>query len=184
VQLQLEAAPLKLTLMASAPCGRALSPKRRSAHASCPPGAAEKKWNSGGHEACALAALGARESPAARCGGLLFQEVCSMFVVMEMSLVVVEKLVPLEKKIRGHNSSLANQIATASESVALNVAEGRWRQAGDKRRHFEMAAGSASELTMGLRVAQVKGYVSKQDVAEVDQPLDQVRAMLYRLARR
>ena len=107
-----------------------------------------------------------------------------MFVAMEMSLVVVEKLVPVEKKIRRCNSSLANQIATASESVALNLGEGRWRHAGDKRRHFEMAAGSASELTVGLRIAQAKGYVTKQDLAEVEGPLDQVRAMLYRLTHR
>jgi four helix bundle protein len=74
-----------------------------------------------------------------------------MFVAMEMSVVVVEKL---------------------------------GRSAGDQRRHYEMAAGSASEVTMALRIAVAKRYVSKEDLAEVEGPLDQVRAMLVRLTHR
>ena len=78
--------------------------------------------------------------------------------VMETSLVVIQRLVPVEKKIRRFHSSLANQI--------------------------EIAAGSAGELTVGLRIALAKGYVTAADLAEVDGPLDQVRAMLYRLTHR
>jgi four helix bundle protein len=107
-----------------------------------------------------------------------------MFVAMEMSLVVVEKLRAVDKKIRRCNAELASQIARASESVALDLGEGRWRRAGDQRRHDEIAAGSASELTVGLRIALAKRYVTEADLAEVDAPLDQVRAMLYRLTHR
>ena len=162
----------------------ALAP-RPSAHDSCPPDVAGETWNDGGHESCALGALGARERPAARRGGAAFQRgLFVMFVAMEMSVVVVEKLVPVEAKIKRCSAQLANQIQRASESVALNLAEGRWRSAGDQRRHYEMAAGSASEVTMALRIAVAKRYVSKEDLVEVEGPLDQVRAMLYRLTHR
>ena len=81
-------------------------------------------------------------------------------------------------------SSLAPQIADASEPVALKLGEGRRRKGGDQRRHDEMAAGSASEVTVALRIALAKRYVTKADLAEVDKPLDQVRAMLFRLTHR
>jgi hypothetical protein len=46
-----------------------------------------------------------------------------------------------------------------------------------------MAAGSASEVTVALRIAVAKGYISGAEAAEVDAVLDRVRAMLYRLTR-
>ena len=106
-----------------------------------------------------------------------------MFDALEMSLQVLERLVPVETRIRQRSASLAKQLADASESVALNLGEGRLRHAGDKRRHFEMAAGSASEVTVALRIARAKRYVTEADLAEVEVALDRVRAMLYRLTR-
>jgi four helix bundle protein len=81
---------------------------------------------------------------------------------------------------------LARQLADASEGVALNLGEGRLRRDGDQRRHFEFAAGSASEVTVALRIAVAKGYVTAAEAAEaaeVDEVLDRVRAMLYHLTR-
>ncbi len=106
-----------------------------------------------------------------------------MFDALEMSLKVLERLVPIEVRIRRKSSSLARQLADASESVALNLGEGRRRRDGDKRRHFEIAAGSASEVTVALRIAVAKGYITEREMAEVDAVLDRVRAMLYRLTR-
>jgi len=57
------------------------------------------------------------------------------------------------------------------------------RHAGDKRRHFEMAAGSASEVTTALRIAVAKRYISPPEFAEIDAVLDRIRAMLYRLTK-
>ena len=104
-----------------------------------------------------------------------------MFDALEMSLQFLERLVPVETRIRQRSSSLAKQLANASESITLNLGEGRLRRDGDKRRHFEMAAGSASEVTVALRIAVAKRYVLAADVAEVEALLDRVRAMLYRL---
>jgi four helix bundle protein len=106
-----------------------------------------------------------------------------MFDALEVSLKVLELLVPIETRIRRKSNSLAKQLADASESVALNLGEGRLRRDGDKRRHFEFAAGSASEVTVALRIALAKGYITPTEAAEVDAALDRVRAMLYRLTR-
>ena len=106
-----------------------------------------------------------------------------MFDALEVSLKVLEKLAPVEVRIRRKSASLAKQLANASESVALNLGEGRSRRDGDQRRHYEMAAGSASEVTVALRIALAKQYVTAEDVAPVDELLDRVRAMLYRLTR-
>jgi four helix bundle protein len=73
--------------------------------------------------------------------------------------------------------------AHASESIALNLGEGRLRHTGDKRRHFDMAAESASEVTVALRIAVAKRYLTTDELAELDAVLDRVRAMLYRLTR-
>ena len=104
-----------------------------------------------------------------------------MFDALEVSLQVLEQLVPIEVSIRRHNASLGKQLATAAESVALNIGEGRDRRDGDQRRHYEMAAGSAGELTAALRIAMLKGYITRDELAKVDEPLDRVRAMLWKL---
>jgi four helix bundle protein len=106
-----------------------------------------------------------------------------MFDALEMSLQVLERLVPIDARIRRRSASLAKQLSDASESVALNLGEGRLRRDGDRRRHYEMAAGSASEVTVALRIAVAKGYITATEAAEVDAVLDRVRAMLYRLTR-
>ena len=106
-----------------------------------------------------------------------------MFDALELSLQVLERLAPVETRIRKRSASLGKQLARASESIALNLGEGRLRHDGDKRRHFEMAAGSASEVSVALRIALAKRYVSAADLAPVEELLDRVRAMLYRLTR-
>ena len=46
-----------------------------------------------------------------------------MFEALEMSLVVLERLAPVEVRIRQKSRSLGRQLADASESVALNLGE-------------------------------------------------------------
>ena len=104
-----------------------------------------------------------------------------MFDCLEVSLKVLERLAPIEVAIRRKNHGLAKQLTRAAESVWLNLAEGRARKDGDQRRHYEMAAGSASELSMALRIAKSRSYISEAAYRSVDEPLDRVRAMLYRL---
>ena len=104
-----------------------------------------------------------------------------MFECLEVSLQFLEELVPLEAQIRRKSASLGKQLSDASESIALNLGEGRRRRDGDRRRHYEMADGSASEVTTALRIAVRKQYITADQLAAIDATLDRVRAMLYRL---
>ena len=104
-----------------------------------------------------------------------------MFDALEVTLQVLERLAPLEVRIRRKSASLGKQLSDASESIALNLGEGRDRRDGDQRRHYEMACGSAGEVTTALRVAVVKRYITADDFAAIDPLLDRVRAMLWRL---
>ena len=103
------------------------------------------------------------------------------FDVLEISLAVMDQLAPLERKVRVHRKSLADQIVRAAESVALNVSEARERAGLDRADLFRRAAGSASEPTTALRIARARGCITHADYAAVDAALDRVRAMLYRL---
>lgn len=103
------------------------------------------------------------------------------FDTLEASLSVLELVGPIESKIRTKRKSLADEIGRAAESIALNVSEGRQRAGLDRPDFYRRAAGSASELTTGLRIARARGYISAGEYAAIDSPLDRVRAMLWRL---
>ena len=104
-----------------------------------------------------------------------------MFDALEMSLTILERLASLEPKLRAKRKSLADEVGRAAESVALNLSEGRQRAGLDRADLFRRAAGSASELTTALRIARARGYITPADFAAVDEPLDRVRGMLWRL---
>ena len=106
-----------------------------------------------------------------------------MFDALEVSLSVLQQLGPVEERVARRSAHLARQMSRAAESCALNLGEGRLRRGGDARRHDEIAAGSASEVTTALRVVAVRGYATADELASVEQLLDRLRAMLYRLTR-
>jgi four helix bundle protein len=106
-----------------------------------------------------------------------------MFDLLEVSLIVLERLVPLEERIRKKSRSLAEQIAEAADSIVLNVGEGRGQRGGNQRRHYAIASGSAGEVTVALRAAVARRIITEEDRARVEEPLDRVRAMLYRILR-
>ena len=103
------------------------------------------------------------------------------FEAFEMAMVVLERLEKIEPKIRKRRKSLADQIARSSEGIPLCLAEGNVRTGLDKPDLFRRALGSAKELTAGLMVAKMRRYISEDEFAWVDEPLDRVRAMTWRL---
>ena len=48
---------------------------------------------------------------------------------------------------------------------------------------FRTSRGSANELTTALMIARARGFISAEELATVETPLDRVRAMLWRLTR-
>ncbi len=48
---------------------------------------------------------------------------------------------------------------------------------------FRSAFGSARELSTAMLIAKARGYITADDFAAVEAPLDRVRAMLFRLTR-
>ena len=104
-----------------------------------------------------------------------------MFDTLEMALVVLEKMEPVERAVRSWRKSLADEMARAGESIALNVSEGRQRAGLDQRDFYRRAAGSAAELTTALRITTARRWADADALAAVEAPLDRVRAMLWRL---
>ncbi|MCX5745213.1 MAG: four helix bundle protein [Proteobacteria bacterium] len=105
------------------------------------------------------------------------------FEALEISLLVLEKVSLIEQRIRSKRRSLADEIGRAAESIALNLSEGRMRVGLDRPDFFRRAAGSASELATGLRIARARGYITPDEWASIDAPLDRVRQMLWKLTR-
>jgi len=103
------------------------------------------------------------------------------FDTLEMSLVVLDRVAEVEPKIRAKRKSLADEIGRAAESIALNVSEGSQRAGLDKPDFYRRAAGSAHELTTGLRIAKSRRYITPAEYDAIDAALDRVRAMLWRL---
>lgn len=104
-----------------------------------------------------------------------------MFEVLEMSLTVMDRLAEIETKVRLRRKSLADQMGRAAESIGLNISEGRERAGLDRSDLYRKAAGSAGELTMALRIALNRRYITQADFDHVEAVLDRVRAILWRL---
>ena len=104
-----------------------------------------------------------------------------MFDCLEVSLTMLDRVADIEPKVRAKRKSLADQLGRAAESVSLLVSEGRERAGLDKADLYRRAAGSAQELTTALRQARARRCITPEEYAHIDELLDRVRAMLWRL---
>ena len=102
-----------------------------------------------------------------------------MLRIYSFILEVLQKVAPLEARIRKHDPDLARQLRRAASSIALNCAEATGSQGGNVKARFHTALGSTYETRACLDVAEVFGY------AEIDtqlrDDLDRIGATLYRL---
>lgn len=98
------------------------------------------------------------------------------FIVEEVSLEMLEALHPHLARIKRKDAALADQINRASTSVTLNIAESNYSDRGNRRARLFTAAGSASEVRAGLRIAMAKQYCSREHLEQVSQLLDRVIA--------
>jgi four helix bundle protein len=88
---------------------------------------------------------------------------------------------PLAEAVALHDRSLADQIRRAGTSVPLNISERARRQGKDRLHSYRIAAGSAAEVRAALAVAQGWGYIDAVQLRVVDELLDRILALLWRL---
>ena len=107
-----------------------------------------------------------------------------MLKVQIVAVQVAEGLREVLPRIRKADPDLCRQVQRAMTSVVLNLAEGSGNDGGTARARFATACGSAKEVRAGLRLACAYGYVSAAQSAGLDDALDSVCAMSWRLSGR
>jgi four helix bundle protein len=103
------------------------------------------------------------------------------FIALERAVQIAASLPEIVRRIRRHNGVLADQIERSASSIAANLGEGNRRQGRDRLHFFRIAAGSAEETRVHLRVAIAWGWITIRDAAKPLDLIDQELAMLWRL---
>jgi four helix bundle protein len=83
----------------------------------------------------------------------LNQPGASKFIALELSIQIVASLRDVVRRVRRHDLELARQIFRSASSISANLAEGGGREGRDRAHFFRIAAGSARETQVHLRVA-------------------------------
>ena len=102
-----------------------------------------------------------------------------MFIAYEVSVQLIRNLRELVPVIQRFDRNLADQMQRAATSVTLNLAEGQRLRAGNQRKHYEIAHGSANEVKASLDLAEAWGWVA--DTEAPRKILDRLLALLWRL---
>ena len=105
------------------------------------------------------------------------------FIALETSLQLIRVLRQAISPLRYRDPKLQDQIRRAASSISLNLAEGAERSGKDRWRHYRIAAGSAEEVRVALRVGLAWGDLSGECVREPLELLDRLLGMLWRLTR-
>ena len=105
------------------------------------------------------------------------------FQVEELSLELIEALVPLMPRIKQHDKNLADQLRRAASSIGLNCAEAAFSDPGNRRARLFTAAGSAGETRHALRQAVAWRLVTAGDAALATALLRRIVAILWRMTR-
>jgi len=107
------------------------------------------------------------------------------FVALELAIEIVAGLrdvVDVTRK-RDRDTDLARQILRSASSIAANVGEGNRRVGKDRAHFFRIAAGSAEETRVHLRVAVAWGWLGESDVEQSMTLLDRQLRLLWGLTR-
>ncbi len=103
------------------------------------------------------------------------------FDALDTAVQLVAALRAPLARVQQHDRDLAGQTRRAASSVALNLGEGQRRAGADRVQCFRIAAGSAAEVGVALRVAEAWGYLDATGLVEARGLLDRVLAMTWRL---
>lgn len=102
-----------------------------------------------------------------------------MFIAYEVTKELLTALAPLVVQIKREDNDLADQLRRAAQSVLLNLGEGQRFNNGNKRRHYEIAQGSANEVRAALDAAVAWGWIAADGAERV--LLDRLLAILWKL---
>ncbi len=105
------------------------------------------------------------------------------FQVEELSLQLIESLVPLMPRIRQRDKALEDQLRRAASSIGLNCAEAAFSDPGNRRARLFTAAGSAGETRHALRQAVAWRIVTAGDAAAAMKLAERIVAILWRMTR-
>ena len=105
------------------------------------------------------------------------------FQVSELSIELVEALVPLMPRIRQRDKALAEQLSRAANSISLNCGEAEFSDPGNRRARLFTAAGSAGETRNGLRLAAAWRIVPARDAETALELLQRIVAILWKMTR-
>jgi four helix bundle protein len=102
--------------------------------------------------------------------------------VYRVSRECLAKVVQISRGWRGQ-AELVDQARRAALSCLLNIAEGAAQpfSSGNKRRHYQIARGSAGEVAATLDAAGLLGFGAEQELAHARQLAARICAMLTRL---
>ena len=84
------------------------------------------------------------------------------------------------RTIRGHRD-LVDQLTRATESSALNLAEGAGRNGRDKNYHYNIAYGSAGEASTAISLLGAYGELQPDTANDFIRRFDRLRAISWRL---
>jgi four helix bundle protein len=104
-----------------------------------------------------------------------------MFVAYEVALELIRQLRPVMPAFKAIDSDFEDNLRRALNSVMHNLAEGKRRRGGDKRKAYEYAAGSASEVLGALDAAEAWGYAT--DLGPARTTVDRLMALCYGLVK-
>src|SRR5687768_6924102 len=105
------------------------------------------------------------------------------FQVEELSLELIEALVPLVPRIKPRDKDLADQLRRAASSIGLNAAEAAFSDPGNRRARLFSAAGSANETQHALRQAVAWRLIDTRDAERALALLKRIIAILWRMTR-
>lgn len=105
------------------------------------------------------------------------------FQVEELSLELIEALVPLMPRIKQRDKALEDQLRRAASSIGLNLAEAAFSDPGNRRARLFSAAGSARETQHALRQAIAWRHVSPREVEKAAALVQRIVAILWKMTR-
>ena len=105
------------------------------------------------------------------------------FQVEELSIQLIEALVPLMPRIRQRDKALEDQLRRAASSIGLNAAEAAVSVRGHRRAGLFKAAGCAGETRHALRQVVAWRLVTAGEAECAMKLVERIVAILWRMTR-